>query len=126
MEFERTKYSVYARADENNKVIKVFSTCFEQPKDTDILLKTGSGDEFVLVQGQYQLFNDDRTHKYCIDNGVMRECTKEELAVEKADFPELPKSAEERLKDLEENDIYKTECIAEILYENSLMRLGLM
>ena len=118
MEFEQTKYSAYVRADENNKVIKVFSSCFEQPKDTDILLKTGSGDEFVHVQGRYQLCNDDGTHKYCIDNGVMRECTVEELAEERASFPEPEPTTEDRVTLLEE-------VCTELLYQNALSDLGI-
>ena len=117
MEFEPTKYSVYARVDENNKVIKVFSSCFEQPKDTDILLKTGSGDEFVHV-GYYNIYNDDSTHKYCIDNGVMRECTEEELEEERASFPEPEPTTEDRVTLLEE-------VCTELLYQNALSDLGI-
>ena len=35
MDFIPTTYKVYARADENGKVTKIFSTCFEQPNETD-------------------------------------------------------------------------------------------
>lgn len=121
MDFMPTTYKVYARADETGKVTKIFSTCFEQPNDTDLLLKEGSGDEFVHV-GYYQIFNDDFTHKYCIDNGFMRECTTEEIEAEKATFPAPPPTTEERLNQLE---LEQNEVNAEVLYEISLMQLGM-
>lgn len=98
---EQTTYKVYARADENGKVAKIFSTCFEQPEESDLLLKEGSGDEFVHV-GYYQIFNEDFTHKYCIDNGSMRECTTEEIEAEKATFPAPAESDKEKIARLEE------------------------
>ena len=122
MDFTPTTYSVYARADENGKVTKIFSTCFEEPIDTDVLLKEGSGDEFVHVNGSYQIFNMDGTHKYCIDNGEMRECTADEIEAEKATFPAPPPTTEERLEQLE---LEQNEVNAEVLYEISLMQLGM-
>ena len=121
MDFTPTTYKVYARADENGKVTKIFSTCFEQPNDTDILLKEGYGDEFVHVQGSYQIFNMDGTHKYCIDNGSMRECTTEEIEAEKETFPTPPPTTEERLEQLKRE---QNEVNAELLYELSMMQLG--
>ena len=98
MKFEPTTYSVYSRVDRNNKITKVFSTCFEEPQDTDILLKSGHGDEFVHCQGQYQIYNEDGTHKYCMDNGVIRECTSEELETERANFPVPEPTENEKLR----------------------------
>ena len=121
MDFTPTTYKVYARADENGKVTKIFSTCFEEPIDTDVLLKEGSGDEFVHV-GYYQNFNEDFTHKYCIENGEMRECTTEEIEAEKATFPVPPPTTEERLNQLE---LEQNEVNAELLYELSMMQLGI-
>lgn len=121
MDFTPTTYKVYARANENGKVTKIFSTCFEQPKESDLLLKEGSGDEFVHV-GYYQIFNEDFTHKYCIENGEMRECTAEEIEAEKATFPVLPPTTEERLEQLE---LEQNEVNAELLYELSMMQLGI-
>ena len=124
MEFEQTKYSVYARPNENNKVIKVFSTCFEQSQDTDILLKTGSGDEFVHVQGDYQLLNTDGTHRYCIDNEAMRECTEEELEEERATFPKPQPTVEERVTTNEFNVSELQDYTADLLYQVCLLQLG--
>ncbi len=80
---ESTKYSVYARTDENNRVVKVFSNCFEQPQEGDILIKSGSGDEFVHV-GYYQLLTGDFVHGYKIQDGKMLKCSAEELEEERA------------------------------------------
>ena len=121
MDFTPTTYKVYARADENGKVTKIFSTCFEQPEESDLLLKEGSGDEFVHV-GYYRIFNMDGTHKYCIDNGFMRECTADEIEAEKATFPAPPPTTEERMEQLE---LEQNEVNAELLYELSMMQLGI-
>ena len=80
---ESTIYSVYARTDENNRVVKVFSNCFEQPQNGDILIKSGSGDEFVHV-GYYQLLTGDFVHGYKIQDGKMVECSIEDLEEERA------------------------------------------
>ena len=122
MDFIPTTYKVYARADENDKVTKIFSTCFEQREESDLLLKEGSGDEFVHVNGSYQIFNMDGTHKYCIDNGFMRKCTADEIEAEKATFPAPPPTTEERLEQLE---LEQNEVNAELLYELSMMQLGI-
>ena len=124
MDFTPTTYSVYARADENGKVTKIFSTCFEQPNDTDILLKSGHGDEFVHV-GYYSILNMDGTHRYCIDSGEMRECTAEEIEAEKATFPAPQPTDRERIEQLEADAISQNEVSAELLYELSMMQLGI-
>ena len=121
MDFTPTTYKVYARADENGKVTKIFSSCFEHPEESDVLLKEGSGDEFIHV-GYYQIFNEDFTHKYCIENGEMRECTSDEIEAEKATFPAPPPTTEERLEQLE---LEQNEVNAEVLYEISLLQLGI-
>ena len=119
--FKPSVYSVYARINNKGKVIKVFSTCFEEPNDDDIFIKSGSGDPYTHV-GYYQIFNMDGTHKYCIDNGEMRECTAEEIEAEKATFPAPPPTTEERLEQLE---LEQNEVNAEMLYEISLLQLGM-
>lgn len=79
---EPTIYSVYARTNENGRVVKVFSNCFEQPQEGDVFVKAGSGDEFVHV-GYYQLLTGDFVHSYKIQNGKMVECTVKELEEER-------------------------------------------
>lgn len=74
MEFQLPTYDVYARINHKNKVIKIFSSCFEQPRKEDILIKSGSGDEFVHV-GYYQIYNPDGSYHYKIENGKIMECS---------------------------------------------------
>lgn len=107
---EMTKYSVYARTDANSKVVKILSSCFEQSLDTDILLKSGYGDEYVHV-GYYRILNDDNTHRYCVDGGIMRECTEEELEEERASFPEPEPSDIDILFEIETDQEFRICCL---------------
>lgn len=100
-------YNVYARVDGHGIVIKIFSDCFEQPKSEDILLKSGSGDEFVHV-GYYRILTKERAHKYKIVAGELTERTEEEIAEEIANNHKLEESDREKLARLEkENDSWK-------------------
>lgn len=40
-------YSIYVRTNNQGIVTHIFSSCFEKPKEGDILIKSGQGDEFV-------------------------------------------------------------------------------
>jgi len=40
---------VYARTREDGVVTYIFSDMFENPKKTDILLKSGDGEEFIHI-----------------------------------------------------------------------------
>lgn len=77
MEFQPTIYDVYARTDNKGRVTKIFSSCFEQPKLDDFLIKSGSGDEYVHV-GYYNIYNEDSTYKYKIEDWQLKERTLEE------------------------------------------------
>lgn len=102
MEFQPATYDVYARTDSKGRVTKIFSSCFEQPEINDILIKSGSGDEFVHV-GYYQIYDEDGTYKYKIEDWELKERTKEER---KADlYPsELSTRITELKKKLTETD----------------------
>lgn len=71
---EPTIYHVYARVNEKNQVTKIFSSCFEQAEETDVLIKSGTGDEFVHV-GYYDIYNSDYSYRYKIENGELTERT---------------------------------------------------
>lgn len=85
-------FGVYARPDSNGRVEKVFSTCFEQPKETDILIEEGEGDKFSHVQGRYRLFGDSFSHRFKIQDGRMVETSEEER---KAEIEARPKGTNE-------------------------------
>lgn len=48
---EKTK--VYIETDENNHIIKVFSSDFREPTATSILIDEGNGDKYRHAQSQY-------------------------------------------------------------------------
>ena len=85
-------FRVYARPDSNGRVEKIFSTCFEQPKETDILIEEGEGDKFSHVQGRYKLFGDSFSHRFKIQDGKMVETSEEER---KAEIEARPKGTNE-------------------------------
>ena len=114
--FKPTSYAVYARANAMGRVIKIFSTLFEKPKEGDVFLKKGTGDEFVHV-GYYELCHADGTHKYRVAGDTMVECTKEELEEELATFPAPRPTTNERMDEIE---LF----MADILYELSLGQFG--
>ena len=107
--------------------MRVFSTCFEQPQDGDIFVKSGQGDEFVHV-GYYSLYTDGFAHRYCVEglDGI-RECTEEEIAEEIAEMQRnAPKAItdKERIEQLETQVADQTEMLADMLYEICLMQGG--
>ena len=105
MEFQLPTYDVYARINHKNRVVKVFSSCFEQPSKGDILIKSGSGDEFVHV-GYYQIYNTDGSHRYKIENGKIVECSEEERQEEQY-YGSLSTKIEVLKKKLDDTD-YQT------------------
>lgn len=63
-------FQVYARPNEKGEVIKIFSTCFFQPQEGDVLLKEGSGDEFAHV-GYYKVYDENGFLNYVIKDGAL-------------------------------------------------------
>lgn len=76
-------YKVYARQDESGNVTRVFSSCFEQAEKIDVLLKEGAGDEYVHVQGAYDLYDEYGRYNYKIVGGAMVE-------IAESDKPPIP------------------------------------
>lgn len=90
-------YKVYARANEDNFVIKIFSSCFENPTDSDVLIKQGLGDEFVHV-GYYELIDENMCHNYKIVNGEMVKTTDEDKINDLISQPTPEPTALEKLQ----------------------------
>ena len=63
---ETFKYGVYAKINSENFVTRVYSTCFEEKSEEDILIKEGTGDEFVHV-GYYQIMDENNLFNYMFD-----------------------------------------------------------
>lgn len=70
MEEQPEVFQVYARPNEKGEVIKIFSTCFFQPQEGDVLLKEGSGDEFAHV-GYYKVYDENGFLNYVIKDGAL-------------------------------------------------------
>lgn len=111
-------YSVYARPNEKGIVIKIFSDCFEQPQLSDVLIKSGRGDEFVHV-GYYRILTKDRAHRYKVVAGELVERTEEEIAEELAESPVEEESDKEKIARLEA-EIIQTQLAMCELYERGL------
>ena len=72
MEEQPEVFQVFARPNEKGDVIKIFSTCFFQPQEGDVLLKEGSGDEFAHVS-YYKIYDENGILNYKIENGALVE-----------------------------------------------------
>jgi hypothetical protein len=63
---------VYIEINKDNNIIKVFSSDFEKPRATSILIDSGLGDKFRHAQTQYltkPLMNENGTYNYKYENG---------------------------------------------------------
>lgn len=69
---------IYARLDNNNIVIKLFSTVFEQPLDIDFLVEEGNEEYHAHVHLKYQLMDTEGNYNYKYANNKIIELTEEE------------------------------------------------
>lgn len=63
---------VYVEVNQDNNIVKVFSSDFEQPTATSIKINEGFGDRFRHAQSQYfdkPLINDDGGYNYAFIGG---------------------------------------------------------
>lgn len=120
----------YIRVNENNRIIKTFSSAFENVQESDIVIGEGLGSQFrackeVLseeLEGVADVENGlnivDKNGLYCLkyENGVITKVSDSEL---KEEFNNLPKPQPTQLEVLEQENIMLMETSAE-LYELSL------
>lgn len=103
--------NVYARVREDGVVMHLFSDMFEKPKETDFLLKSGEGEEYIHVfceggGGKISLYTYDNLFQYKIENGVMVKRGEEELEeerkeqLENPDYSKIPLELKNRLKEV--------------------------
>jgi hypothetical protein len=67
---------VFIEINENNEIIKIFSTDFEQPKQTSIKIDEGFGDRYRHAQSQYfekPLVNEVGAYNYKYINKKVEE-----------------------------------------------------
>lgn len=100
---KKNTYKIYARADEKNRIIKFFSSVFEEPLDTDILVEEGNQEYHVHVQLKYIAHNSKGQYRYkLVDNKVV-ERTLEELNLEiQEEQSKMQPSLNQRMNDIEE------------------------
>lgn len=61
------KTKVYIEINENNEIIKIFSSDFEEPKKESLFIDEGIGDKYRHAQSQYfdkPLINEDGHYNY--------------------------------------------------------------
>lgn len=96
---------IYARLNEDNVVIKLFSSVFEQPVEGDKLVEEGNEDYHAHVHLKYQLVDMNGNYNYKFEDEKMVELTEEEK--EKL-FPKVEPvvepSLEEKVQSLEDDN----------------------
>lgn len=71
---------IYARLNENNVVIKLFSSVFEQPVEGDKLVEEGNEEYHAHVHLKYELVDMNGDYNYKFEDEKMIELTDEEKA----------------------------------------------
>ena len=84
---------IYARKREDNVVIKVFSSVFENNLDTDFLVEEGNEDYHAHVHLKYRLTDEEGRYNYKISEDKLIELTEEEK--EKMFPPTAPQITEQ-------------------------------
>ena len=64
-------YKVYAKVNENNEVVRIFSTCFEQPQEGDVFVCEGEGENYAHVQALCTLYDDNGRNNYKLIDGEL-------------------------------------------------------
>ena len=69
---------IYARKNDDNIVIKLFSSVFENNLDTDFLVEEGNEDYHAHVHLKYRLTDEEGRYNYKISEDKLIELTEEE------------------------------------------------
>lgn len=128
MEDYKNKY--YIRVNENNRIIKTFSSAFENAEKSDIEIGEGDGSQFRVskerlteelhdyanVENGLELINEYGLYCLKYENGVISKISDVELQEE---LNNLPKSPLTKMEMLEEENIILMETTTQ-LYESNL------
>lgn len=99
---ENYKNKIYARVNDKGIVIKLFSSVFETPLETDKLIEEGNEDYHAHVHLKYKLTDDNGDYNYKYTDKLV-ELTAEEKKELFHKEPVVPSpTLEERLKNVEE------------------------
>ena len=106
---------IYARLNEENVVIKLFSSVFEQPMEGDFLVEEGNEEHHAHVHLKYELVDMNGDYNFIVKDNKLVELTDEEKAqlfpkVEPVKEPTL----EEKYEKLEAKNIELEECLLEL------------
>lgn len=77
---ENNTNKIYARLNESKIVIELFSSVFEQPLETDILVEEGNEEYHAHVHLKYNLMDDKYRYNYKYLENKIVELTEEEKA----------------------------------------------
>lgn len=83
-------YEVYIQTDENNHIVAVNSSEFLTDNDGWTKIDEGRGDKYHHAQGNYfdkPIITDSGVYRYIYADGVVRECTAEEIAEQETNIP---------------------------------------
>lgn len=96
---------IYARLNEKNVVIKLFSSVFEKPVEEDKLIEEGNEDYHAHVHLKYELVDMNGDYNYKFENEKMIELTEEEKAklFPKVE-PVVEPTLEEKVQSLEDDN----------------------
>lgn len=105
MEQEKMTNKIYARLNEDNIVVKLFSNVFETPLETDLMVEEGNEDYHAHVHLKYQLIDMNGDYNYKFENEKMIELTDEEKAklFPKVE-PVVEPTLEEKVQSLEDDN----------------------
>lgn len=107
MEFENP-YIVYVKINLNGYITDVNSSAFLTDTSGWVKIDEGYGDKYHHAQGNYFLepiVAYKGVYRYIYDNGVVRDCTAEEIAEQEKNIPvpeTTPNEYESRIAALEE------------------------
>ena len=96
---------IYIEVDEQNRITKIFSSVFEEPKETSILLDKGHGDRFVHAHLYFEKPIFDQSYNYKYEDGEVIERTEEEKQGDITPYEPQPTElevAQAKIKELEQ------------------------
>ena len=116
MEHEMKPYIVYAKADEQGRIIEVNSSAFLNDLEGWTEIDSGHGDRFHHAQGNFfpmPIMDERGIYRYKLEDGKPVERTAEEMDAD--DAPREPQMTDaERIAALEAQNAFLTECLLEI------------
>ncbi len=129
------KNNYYIRLSENSEIVKMFSSVYERPKETDILVGSGFGAQFKITENvlhndlkQYAnienglpLINEQGIYQLKYENGLITKISDQELQKE-IDNLQKAKSKPSEIEILKQSNLTLMENAAIQFEENLLLK----